>query len=133
MNRTNAQDVAQIFDTSLDDGAGQELEAWIEIAHEIVDDIAAADPSLSSTRLEQIEKLLAAHLASTQDQRHARDSGASRSVSYQGETGMGIDGTKYGQQAKALDPTGTLANMGKPAASVGVPNVKDIGDETDID
>ena len=121
MPRTSASDVAEIFDTSLDDTS---LSAWVDVANELVDDIADADPSLTESRLTKIEKLAAAHLAASQDQRHESNSGGARSVSYQGDTGMGFEGTKHGQAALALDPTGTLANAHKPSASLSVPDVK---------
>lgn len=125
MARTTNSDVSEILDTSLGTAA---LDAWIEIANTLVDDVAAADTSLTSTRLTQLETLVAAHLASTQDQRAASRSGASRSVTYQGETGMGFEATKYGQQALALDPTGTLAGSTKPTASISAPDAKGIND-----
>lgn len=122
MARTDAPAVREILDTSLDNDS---LSAWIDIATELVDDVQNADSSLSSTRLTKLEKLVAAHLASSQDQRHERESGPARSVSYQGDTGEGFTGTKHGQQALALDPTGTLAGSHRPAASLSVPDVKE--------
>jgi len=121
MPRTTENDVSDIFDTSLDSAS---LSAWIGVANELVDDIDDADSSLSSSRLTKIEKLVAAHLAASQDQRHESASGGARSVSYQGDTGMGFEGTKHGQAALTLDPTGTLASAHKPSASVSVPDVK---------
>lgn len=125
MPRTTPEAVADIFDTSLDTSDGGALDQWVAIANSLVDDIADADSSLDAARLENIEKLVAAHLAASQDQRHERESGGARSVSYQGDTGMGFTGTKHGQAALALDPTGTLANSHKPAASLSVPDVKE--------
>jgi len=121
MPRTTEQDVTDIFDTSLD---GVSLSAWIDVANELVNDIADKDPSLGASRLEKLETLVAAHFAASQDQRHESNSGGARSVSYQGDTGMGFEGTKHGQVALTLDPTGTLANAHKPSASVSVPDVK---------
>lgn len=128
MARTSPSDVATIFDTDLSEAAGDSLDTWINIASELVDDIASADSSIGSTRLEQIEKLLAAHLASAQDPRLEGYSVGGSSGSYQGETGMHITSTHYGQQAAALDPTGTLAGMGKPSASITAPDVKGLDD-----
>lgn len=125
MARTTASDVKEILDTDLADAT---VTAWIDIANELVDDIAAADSSIDSTRLTKIEKLLAAHLASSQDQRVERASRESASVTYQGETALGINGTKHGQQAAMLDPTGTLANAHKPAAVVEAPDARGIRD-----
>jgi hypothetical protein len=128
MPRTSADEVAEIFDTSLDTSDGGSLSTWVEIATELVDDIAETDPSIGESRLTKIETLVAAHMAASQDQRHERESGAARSVSYQGETGMHFEATKHGQQAIALDPTSTLANAGKPSASVSVPDSKGLHD-----
>lgn len=127
MPRTTANEVAKIFDTELTTSNNGQLEAWIEIANELVDDIADADSSIDSTRLTQIEKLLAAHLAATQDRRVESESRESARIDYQGETGMRITATGYGQQASMLDPTGQLASLGKPGASVTTPDAKDIG------
>ena len=108
MPRTTVQKVRDIYDTSISDNS---LTSWMDIATEFVDDIAAEDSSLSTSRLAKIEKLATAHLASAQDQRHESTSGASRSVEYQGRTGYDFRGTKHGQAAIALDPTGTLREV----------------------
>lgn len=128
MPRTTPTDVATIFDTDLDTSSGGALDQWVEIANTVVDDIAAEDGTISATRLTQIEKLLAAHYASAQDQRISNTSRETASVDYQGDTGMNLRGTKYGQQAIQLDPTGTLSTLGKPSASLSVPDAKGIDD-----
>ena len=124
MARTTESDVNDIFNNDLDSAS---LSAWIDMASSVVDDIAAKDSSITSTRLTQIEKLLAAHYASAQDQRISNTSRETASVTYQGDTGMNLQGTKYGQQAIQLDPTGTLSTLGKPTASINTPDVKDLG------
>lgn len=121
MARTTPTEVKEIFDTDLADSSVSE---WIDIASSVVDDVVSNDNSLSDTRLTQIEKLLAAHYASAQDQRIADTSRETASVSYQGDTGMNLQGTKYGQQAIQLDPTGTLSTLGKPRATFSVPDGK---------
>lgn len=126
MARTTASDVNTIFDTDLSTSA---LDAWIDIANELVDDIADKDSSIDSTRLTKIEKLAAAHLAASQDQRISNASSDTRSVNYQGNTGMNFHGTKHGQAAIGLDPTGTLAAAGKVSAIVDTPDAKDISDD----
>lgn len=125
MARTTQSDVTAIFDT---DTADVDVSAWIDIANELVDDIADADSSIDGTRLTKIEKLLAAHFAATQDPRVAKESRESASVTFEGETGMRINASRYGQQAAMLDPTGTLADAGRRQASVGVPDAKGIDD-----
>lgn len=123
MARTTPSDVKNIFNTDLSDSA---VSDWIDIASEVVDTIDQAEDSVTDTRLTQIEKLLAAHYASAQDQRLSSTSRETASANYQGDTGMNLMGTKYGQQAVQLDPTGTLAELGKPTATLSVPNVRDI-------
>lgn len=121
MARTTPAAVKTIFDTDLSDTAVSE---WIDIATTVVDDIEAAGDNIAASRLEQIEKLLAAHYAAAQDQRISDTSRETASVTYQGETGMNLRGTKYGQQAIQLDPTGELSTLGKPSASLTVPDAK---------
>lgn len=125
MARTNNSDVTTILATDL---ASAAVDAWIEVANEHVDEIAARDSSIDSTRLTKIEELLAAHLASTQDQRVASGARESARVTYQGETGQGITGTKYGQAAAQLDPTDYLRNLDKPRAGVHVPDARNLED-----
>lgn len=126
MPRTDAVDVATIFDTDLDSSGA--LSDWVEIANALVDDIADADSSLSSSRLEKIEKLVAAHLVASQDPRTERERVGDVTLEFQGETGMHFEGTKHGQAALALDPTGVLASQSKPTASLHVPDGKGIDD-----
>lgn len=121
--RVTASEVKKNFDTDLSDG---EIDAWVNTATELVDEIAAADSSIGSTRLEQIELALTRHFASAQDPRLESYNVGGSSGSYQGETGMHINSTVYGQQAAALDPTGTLSGMGKPTPSVTVHDSKGI-------
>jgi len=121
MSRTNAAAINEVFDNSL---SATQLETWADIASDLVDEIAAGDETVADDRLRRIETQLAAHFASSQDQRISETDRQSASVSYQGETGMDLDGTKYGQTAKLLDPTDTLKNANKPTASVTVPSVR---------
>lgn len=124
MARTTPSEVATIFDTDLDTSSGGALDQWIDIANTVVDDIADKDSNISSTRLTQIEKLLAAHYASAQDPRIENTSRETASVTYKSETGMNLRETSYGQQAIQLDPTDTLSTLGKPSATFAVPDAK---------
>jgi hypothetical protein len=122
MSRASPSDVEAIFDTDLSTSTVQE---WLNFATLIVDDIEDKDPSINATRLKKIETLLASHMASSQDQRIQSASAESKSVEYAGSTdSMDIRGTKHGQNAIALDPTGTLSTLGKPKATLQVPEVK---------
>ncbi len=63
--------------------------------------------------LEIIERWLAAHFYACSDRPYQSRSTLNASGSMQGQTGMGLTFTVYGQQAIALDPTGYLATIGK--------------------
>jgi hypothetical protein len=121
MARTNSTDVSEILDTSLDTGA---LEAYIEAASDVVDDVAGVDPSLSSSRLERIEKFFAAYLATAQDPRADSQSGESRSISYRGVEGGG--NASYYETAVTLDPTGVIKDANKRTATLDVPDARGI-------
>ena len=125
MPRNTNQELQDIYDTDLDTDA---LDRWLSIAEGVVDDIAAKDSSIKASRLKDIEALLAAHYASAQDQRIENTSRETASVTYQGETGMNLRGTHYGQQAIQLDPTGKLSTLGKPQASISVPDAKGLNE-----
>jgi len=117
-------EVKEIFDTSLSESA---IQTWIDIGQPFIDDIAA-ESNLSQSELDNIHKLVTAHLASAQDQRIESTSRETGSMTYRGETGMDWMGTTYGQRAVALDPTGTLKESSKPKASLSVPDSKGIDD-----
>jgi hypothetical protein len=122
MTRITESDLQDVFDTDLDSAS---LTAWIEIAHEITNDVAGVDPSLSSTRLSQIEKMLAAHYAASQDPRLSSASRETASVDYQRNEEYATD---YMATAVSLDPTGVVANLNKRTATLDVPDVRNIHD-----
>jgi 2-keto-3-deoxy-galactonokinase len=124
MSRTTASDVEAIFDTDMSTTA---LRAWIDVASDVVDEVDAAATGADAARLQRLETLVAAHLASAQDQRLASFSDSGTSGSYQGETGLGFQGTKHGQAALALEGvigTDILSGSHKPSAGLSVPDVK---------
>jgi len=121
MPRTNNTDVDEILDTTLDPSV---LDAYIDAASDIVDDIAGTNSGLSASRLERIEKFLAAHLATAQDPRASSQSGESRSISYEDR---GSDATaNYLEVAKSLDTTGIIADLNKRTATLDVPDARNI-------
>jgi len=124
MARTNDADVQAIVDTSISDTT-----PWIEIATEIVDDVESQATNPDAGRLEKLEKLVAAHLLTSQDKnpRAESRSGGERSISYSGDHGEGFNGTDHGQAALALENvigTNVLANSTLPSASISVDDVK---------
>jgi hypothetical protein len=106
-----------IIATELEDA---QVAAFIRTAHVMVQETLASR-GLSEERLAEIDLWLAAHYLAISDQRPQQEKiGSEYAVTYQGQTGQGLQATLYGQQVLLLDTTGALANLGKPAASIEV-------------
>lgn len=114
--RTDVTTVKLIIATTLSDA---QITAFIGTANLIVTG-NLADKGLGDALLTDIETWLSAHLLSMRDQRVSGRSIGDVSFQYQGQTGLGLDATIYGQQVKVLDSSGTLASLGKRRASVTV-------------
>ena len=112
MARVTDAEVKEIIDTSLSD-----LSPFITVASQQVDRIADLN-LLGSDELKEIERWLAAHFVAIRDKRTAKDNVGDSSHTYEGKTGMGLDFTRYGQMAKLLDTTGTLAKIGMRKAAL---------------
>lgn len=121
--RVTASEVTTNFETSL---SPTEIDGWISTATLLVDDVESADSSVSADRLKEIELALTRHFAHAQDPRVESSGVGDSTVTYQGDTGMHLEATHYGQQAKMLDPTGTLENAHKESASIHVPDSRGI-------
>lgn len=103
-HRVTPSEVTTIFFTEMD---APELRTWIAVAHELVDEHLVGQ-GVSDGVLKQVEKLLSAHFASINDPVSEGGMIGNASFDYQGDTGMYLDATRYGQAAKAVDPTGQL-------------------------
>lgn len=110
--RTTYAEVSEIIATTL---TSAQINAFINSASRTVTTVLA-DAGLAADVLEDIEMWLAAHLLSTRDQRVASEGLGPANVRYQGNTGLGLDATLYGQQVKLLDTTGLLAQLSRSAA-----------------
>lgn len=120
MPRTTPSAVADIFHQDADLNTNADFQPFIAVATAFVDDIEAADASVGDGRLETIEQLVAAHLACLRYPRLSKKEIGPMAETRAGETGMGFDATSYGQQAVALDPTGTLATATAPSVGFDV-------------
>lgn len=118
MPRNTNSELQEIFDTDL---GTDSLDRWLGIAESIVDDVEKKDSSLSSSRLKDIEVLVAAHFASSQDPRLSSTSRETASVDYRKAEAYATD---YLAAAASLDPTGIVAGLNKPNASVQSVDVK---------
>lgn len=88
------------------------LTPFIEVASAIVDDVCT-DSGYSSTKLELIERWLAAHFYAIRDMRTAQEVAGSVSQSFQFKLGLNLANTMYGQQAMLVDTAGNLAALSK--------------------
>lgn len=130
--RTTAVAVRAVLGRDYDDENSPDLSPYCESASSVVDDVvakAAADGiTISTTKAELIARWLAAHDYCLSDRLFASRNELGAGGSFQGQTGMGLDYTPYGQRARMFDPSGwleALANgsvatvdwLGKPASS----------------
>ena len=117
-NRVNDGEVNAIFLNPED----VSLEPFITAAHLVVNNSLVPLGTLDTATLKEIERWLAAHFASMHEtlrQWSENETGESM-VKAVGQYGLGLDHTQYGQQAKVLDPTGTLDTLSRPRARFAV-------------
>lgn len=98
-------------------GGFPDLDPFILTASVIVDRVRTCAVSksvtLTAVELELIERWLAAHCYALSDQPYASKSESGGGGAFQGQTGMALDATKYGQQAQVLDYSGCLRAIGR--------------------
>lgn len=94
-----------------------DLTAFIAAANALVDWVVSKDTTseLTSTMAERVECFLSCHFYAHSDQVAQSKSVGGSSDSYQGQTGMVLSSTQYGQTAMLLDVTGLLAKRSKEA------------------
>lgn len=105
MSRTNAVAVCAVLETELED-----VGPFIQTANILVTEYLASS-SLSVALLKEIETYLAAHFVTLRDLRTKQERADGVAFTFQGEWGMGLDSSSYGQTAQILDSTGTLATL----------------------
>ena len=95
---------------------------FITTANAITDRVAAKDSAnvLSAAILLEIERYLAAHFYEHRDPQYSMKKTERAEAIFQGQFGMGLQSSKWGQTAILLDETGFLAslNRGRLPASV---------------
>lgn len=100
-----------------------DLDPFIVAASIMIDRVEACatakEYTLSSTELEIIERWLAAHMYQMSDQGYTSKSTGGASASFMGQTGMYLEGTKYGQMALMLDTSGCLHAISKRQVATG--------------
>ncbi len=110
----------------IDDNSLVDIAPFIDAATAVTDYVASEDSgsALTDALLLQIESYLAAHFYEHLDPQYSSKKTGKAEAKFQGEFGMGLDSSKWGQTAKMLDVTGTLARLSKGDA---VPSVSWLG------
>lgn len=85
-------------------------QVFIDTASIMVDECCLG-VGYTETRLELIERWLAAHLYALREQVPASENAGDVAVSYQYKVDLHLNQTKYGQQAMLLDTEGGLATL----------------------
>lgn len=116
MARVTADEVREIFNTSLDE---DKILACVNIANIMVTQgpATSTSPQLLDTELKEIERWLAAHFSSIQDPIALRVKIGDSTTWHFPESvttawGSGLKLTPYGQMAIAMDRSGILAKTG---------------------
>jgi hypothetical protein len=107
MARTTSTAVCAIIDTSLGD---ESIAAFIRTANQMVT-AHLGSVGLDGTLLTEIETYLTAHFITLRERRVMSESADGVSFTYEGQSGVGLDATGYGQTAQVLDTSGTLAQL----------------------
>ena len=128
MSRTTRTLISGIIELDLeiipDDAA---MLPFITMANELVTEACVTNgptTAYDGTRLELIERSLAAHFYTNRDPRSVDEKAGSVGNRYQSKVDLGFDTSHYGQSAMRLDTNGGLAklnnDMKKGRSSVGV-------------
>jgi hypothetical protein len=117
--RTTEEQVREIIDTDV----SLSIAPFIDQASALTDKVSAADTTgeLGTDLLLMIEKNLAAHFYAFRDPQYTSKSTGGASGSFQGQTGLGLNATYWGQTAMLLDVTGYLTELNmatRPKASL---------------
>lgn len=124
MPRTDATKVQDLLGGDYE--SGRSLTRFISWANLVVNKVAscaiAKGDAQADEVLEEMETWLAAHAYQQSDQGYASSSTEGSSASFQGQTGMRIESTKYGQSALGLDFSGCLQriNAGPSKSAAGM-------------
>lgn len=112
MARVTDEQVKKVIETDLED-----ITLFMETAEMIVDE-QLTGKGLSDDRLAKIELYLSAHFVTLRERQLKSEKFGDASETYQGETGMNLKASFYGQTALSLDTTGSLTNLGNSMAEI---------------
>lgn len=93
----------------------------------------AKGKTLNAAELEMIERWLAAHAYALSDQTYASSSAGGASASFHGQTGKGLESTRYGQHAMDIDYSGCVRAVSMKKTAGGFWLGKPPSDQIDYD
>lgn len=100
-----------------DDANNPSLDPYIDSASLMIDRVAACGVKrgtpYTTAELEMLERYVAAHRYCMSDVTYSNKSTDRQSTTFTGQTAMGLDATRYGQDAMLLDAIGCLINLHK--------------------
>ncbi len=117
MPRTTSGAVLDLLQRDYDTRRKPSLNVHIASANAMVTRVAACatakGKTLTAVELELIERWLAAHKYVCIDQTYAEKTTGDAKAVYHGRTGMGLESSRYGQEAMNLDYSGCLESLNK--------------------
>jgi hypothetical protein len=117
MARTTSDAVQAILLADYDSVNRPDLTPFIDTASAVVNRVAVCcltkNKPLTATELELVERWLAAHCYCMSDQPYRSRKTEKAEGVFQGNSGMNLDATKYGQTANMIDYSGCLAAIAK--------------------
>ena len=123
--RVTSAEVLEIFDTPT---SITDLDVFILPATALVDEILG-DSGLPAALLKEIERYLAAHFASMRYRQKTQEEIDDAKERLTSKVDMGLNASRYGQQALALDTTGKLNQATKPGRHT--PSIEALAQYTD--
>lgn len=115
-SRIDVDEVTSILLDDYDSDGQPSLQPFINAANLIVTRVNACAVrkgiTLTAEELAVMEAWLSAHCYVQSDQAYANKSTGGASAGFQGQFGMRLENSKYGQMALTLDPSGCLSALG---------------------
>ena len=112
--------MARCIDVDVKDILGptaiEDTTPYIRSANILITKVLGAE-DLTAAHMKEIEIWLSAHFASMQDPKESEVQIDRTRAKFDGQTGLGLDFTRFGQQVKILDTTGLLAALDTAATA----------------
>lgn len=121
MARTTSELVERVLGPNYDGSTS--LTQFIDAASVMIDRVSTCavkkGKTLSDAELELLERWVAAHKYQMMDPGYTHQATGGASGAYTGQFGKGLEGSRYGQAALEMDPSGCLWSLGMRARAGG--------------